>query len=152
MLYIAAGMIFPTWAAILVTYAGLTISLSIGYYIGCKLGNDKVNKIVAKHKRVANFLHGDKENLVSFCFVARLFPMSYGLVSMFFGALKVPYFKYLFLSLLGLSPRVIPIVLAGGAITNPLSVEFLVPFVISLCITVIIFVVYKSKVVTLRAN
>jgi len=144
LLYVLAGLIFPIWAAFLVTYAGLAVSLSVGYLIGNKLGEHKVNKMIAKQKRIADFVHGNKENLVMLCFVARLFPMSYGLVSMLFGALKVPFFKYLFMSLLGISPRMIPIVLAGRAIANPLSAEFMVPFAISLCVTLGIFVIYNS--------
>ena len=144
MLYIAAGVLFPTWVAILVTYAGLIVSLSVGYFIGRKLGESRVNKMIAKRKKLSAFFHGNSENLVSLCFVARLFPMSYGLVSMFFGALKVPFFKYLLMSLLGISPRMIPIVLAGAAITNPLSAEFLVPFGLSLGISFCIFMVYKT--------
>ena len=146
MLYIAAGVIFPTWVAILVTYAGLVVSLSVGYFIGYKLGEHRVNKMIAKRKRLAAFFHGGSENLVSLCFAARLFPMSYGLVSMFFGALKVPFFRYMLMSLLGISPRMIPIVLAGAAITNPLSAEFLVPFGLSLGISLCIFMVYRTIV------
>jgi len=144
MLYIAAGVLFPTGVAILVSYAGLIVSLSVGYFVGYKLGESRVNKLIAKRKKLAEFFHGKSENLVSLCFIARLFPMSYGLVSMFFGALKVPFFKYLLMSLLGISPRMIPIVLAGAAITNPLSAEFLVPFGLSLGISFCIFMVYKT--------
>ena len=143
MLYILAGLLFPKWVAILVTYAGLTVSLSVGYFIGGKLGEKKVSKMIAKRKRLAAFLQGNNENLVTLCFISRLFPMAYGLVSMLFGALKVPFWKYLLMSLLGISPRMIPIVLAGAAITNPLSAEFLVPFGFSLGISLTIFVVYR---------
>jgi len=145
MLYIGAGMLFPVWAAILVSYAGLTVSLSVGYFMGMKLGEDKANKIVAKRKYLSDFIHGNKERMVFLCFISRLLPMSYGLVSLLFGALRVPFFKYLFMSLLGISPRMIPIVLAGTAITNPLSADFIVPFGISLCISLVILVVYKTK-------
>ena len=145
MLYIAAGMLFPTWAAILITYAGLTVSFSVGYFVGIKLGEEKVSRIVAKRKKISDFLRGNKENIVFFCFISRLLPMSYGLASLLFGALRVSFFKYLFMSLLGVSPRMIPIVLAGAAIRNPLSAEFLVPFSISLSITIIILVIYKTK-------
>jgi len=144
MLYVAAGVLFSTGVAIAVSYAGLIVSLSVGYFIGRKLGEHRVNRMIAKRKKLAAFFHGNSENLVSLCFVARLFPMSYGLVSMFFGALKAPFFKYLLMSLLGISPRMIPIVLAGAAITNPLSAEFLVPFGLSLGISFCIFMVYKT--------
>lgn len=152
MLYVGAGLVFPTWIGILVTYAGLTVSLSIGYFIGYKLGEEKVRKMILKRKKIANFLYGKQENILFLCFISRIIPMSFGLFSAFFGAIKVPYFKYLFMSLLGVSPLMIPIVLAGTAITNPLSAEFLIPFIISLCITLIILAVSKKRNYNAGAN
>lgn len=146
MLYVAAGLVFPTWVGIPVTYAGLTVSLSVGYFIGMKLGQDKVNNMIAKRKKISDFLHGNQDNILLLCFVSRILPISFGLVSAFFGALKVPFHKYLFMSLLGVSPLMLPIIFAGTAIANPLSPGFLVPFIISLCISLIIFVIFKAKV------
>ena len=148
LLYIAAGLAFPTWVGILVTYAGLTVSLSIGYVMGWKMGEEKVSKLLAKNKKVASLLSKDNENLLSLAFISRILPTPFGLVSLFFGAIKVPYFKYIFMSLLGLSPYMIPVVFAGAAITNPLSAEFIIPFSISIGITAIIFLAYRTRLVT----
>ncbi|MCL2568570.1 MAG: cardiolipin synthase [Oscillospiraceae bacterium] len=148
LLFIAAGIAFPTWAGILITYAGLTVALSIGYLFGKKLGEEKVNAILAKNKKVADFLGEHKENKMSLCFIAHLLPTPVGLVSLFFGALGVPFVKYIFVSLLGITPMMIPIVFAGAAITDPLSAAFLVPFGISLGLTLIVFIAYKARVVT----
>jgi len=148
MLYIGAGLLFPTWIGIAVTYAGLTVSLSVGYFIGKKLGQDKVIKMLAKNKKIADFLLGSQDNILFLCFISRILPTPFGLVSLFFGAMKVPYFKYILASLMGLTPFMLPVLFAGSAITNPLSVEFLVPFSISLSVSLIIMVAYKTKVVT----
>ena len=144
-LYIAAGTLFPTWLAILVTYAGLGVSLSVGYFTGKKLGGTKVYNLLAKRKRIKLFLTQNEDDLLPLCFLVRLLALPFGLASLFFGALKTPFLKYAIVSLLGVTPTMLPIVFAGSAITNPLSSAFLVPFAISLAIMFLIFVVYKKK-------
>ena len=148
MLFIAAGIAFPAWIGILVTYVGLATSASIGHLMGRKMGEEKVTKILAKQKKASNFLIGNKENLLSLCFISRVLPMPFALTSLFFGALKVPYLKFVFVSLLGATPYMIPVIFAGAAITDPFSAAFLVPFSISFGITIVIFVAYKTKIVT----
>lgn len=148
LLYIGAGLAFPTWLGILVTYAGLTASLSVGYIIGGRLGEEKVNKMLARNKKAADFLNGNKDNLLFLSFISRILPTPFGLVSLFFGALKVPFPKYIFMSLLGLSPFMLPVVFAGAAITNPFSREFIIPFAISFVITFVIYIIYKKQIVT----
>ena len=147
-LYIAAGIAFPTWIGVGVTYLGLAVAASIGRMMGKQMGEEKVTSILAKHKKVSGFLSGNKENLLSLCFISRVLPMPFVLTSIFFGALSVPYFKFLILSLLGATPYMIPIVFAGAAITDPLSAAFLIPFGISFGIALVIFVAYKARVVT----
>jgi len=148
MLYVGAGLVFPTAIGIAVTYAGLTISLSVGYFIGRKMGHEKVVEVLSKRKKIADFLLGNQDNLLVLCFISRILPTPFGLVSLFFGAMKVPYVKYIFMSLLGLTPFMLPVIFAGAAITNPLSPDFLVPFSISLGVALIILVAYKTQIVT----
>jgi len=148
LLYIAAGIAFPTWIGVGITYVGLAVAASIGHMMGKRMGEEKVNRLIARRKKVSDFLSGHKEHLLSLCFVSRVFPFPFVLTSLFFGALNVPFFKFLPLSLLGATPLMIPIVFAGAAITDPLSAAFLVPFGISFGITLTLFIAYKARVVT----
>lgn len=148
MLFIAAGIAFPAWIGIMVTYVGLAVSASIGHLMGRKMGEEKVIKLLAKQKKVSDFLSGSKENLLSLCFISRVLPMPFALTSLFFGALKLPYLKFVFASLLGATPYMIPVIFAGASITDPFSAAFLIPFSISFGITIAIFIVYKTKIVT----
>jgi len=141
MLYVIAGIVFPPGWAILITYLCLSLELTIGYMNGKKLGEGKVNERLTKNKRVAKFLENRKGNLPSLCFLSRVLPIPVDLLSLFFGAVKMPFGVYLFISLLGLSPTMIPYVIAGSSISNPLSAEFLIPFGISFSITIIVFII-----------
>ena len=113
LLYIAAALVFPPLLGILITYVGLTVSLSIGYVLGNRLGEEKVTKMLAKHEKIAGFLDGKKKNLTSLCFITRLLHMPFGLVSLFLGALNMPFLKYIIASLLGVSPIMIPVMFTG---------------------------------------
>ncbi|ULQ60220.1 VTT domain-containing protein [Brucepastera parasyntrophica] len=142
-LYISAGLIFPTGWALLLTYFCLTCELSLGYVLGRKLGKDKIDAVVRNNKKLAGFFSVHKKNTNTTCFLARFLPFPSDPVNMFFGASGMPYISFLFFSLLGLSPYMIPYVIAGRSITTPLSKEFLIPFGISISISVIVFIVFQ---------
>ena len=144
-LYIAAGLYFPIEWAIIVTYLGLLTSLSIGYFNGKMLGEKRVSELIAKHKRAAIFIESRQDSLPSLCFISRITPLPKDLFSMLYGALGMPFSKYIFISLMGISPVMIPYVIAGSYIATPLSPEFLVPFSASLIITLVIFFIYKRQ-------
>lgn len=151
-LYVTAGLMFPTWLALLVSYIGLAISLSIGYLMGCKLGENRVYMLLAKRKCIMNFLDLNKNDMISLCFITQLIALPFGFVSFLFGALKTPFLKYMIASLLGVSPTLIPIVFSGAAITNPFSPEFLIPFSVSLGIMGLAFLIYKKKTTPQEIN
>ena len=138
-LYVAAGILFPAKWAIVITFLCLSLELTIGYINGKRLGKGKVNKLLTKNRYIAALFEERKDNLPYLCFISRVLPLHVDVVSMFFGAVKMPFGSHLFISLLGKSPVVIPYILAGAAITSPLTPEFLIPFAISLIITVSVF-------------
>jgi len=143
-LYMAAGVAFPTWWAIIVTYLGLLISFSIGYFNGKKLGEKKVSEMLSKNKKVAGFFESKHLDLPSMCFISRLIPLPKDLLSMFYGAVGMPFQKYIVISLLGVSPVMIPYVVAGAYAADPLSLEFLLPFGVNLSIILTSFAIYKK--------
>ena len=142
-LYIAAGVIFPTWVAFVITYGGIVLALTSGYYVGKFLGERKVNDYVAKNEKVSQFLDGCDGRFSAFCFIYRILPLPFDLFNLMCGATKVPFWKYLIVSLLGLSPAIVPYILVGTYITTPLTPEFLLPFGISLAFSLSMFILYK---------
>jgi len=143
-LYVSAGLAFPIGWALIVTYCGVAIMTSIGYFLGGKLGENRINELLNRQKKVANFLNSKKDNLVMLCFLSRVLPVPVNMCSMFYGAVKMPFYKYLIVSLIGMSPTMLPVLFAGANIANPLSLEFLLPFGLSLFSTFVVFVVYRQ--------
>lgn len=143
-LYISAGIMFPTGWAIVLTYFGLFCEMSIGYFVGKRRGGEKVIKLMEKNKGARQLISYHEKNNSTVCFIARFFPLPFDLVNMFFGATGTRYWQFVVFSFLGLTPGMIPYVLMGNAVTNPLSKEFLIPFVICGIVTACTFIIYQK--------
>ena len=139
-LYVSTGIMFPTGWAIALTYFCLFCEMNIGYFIGKRLGSEKVAALMERNNRARQLLSYHENNSSTACFIARILPLPFDLVNMFFGATGTRYPQFIAFSLLGLTPGMIPYVLMGNAASNPLSKEFLVPFAICGIITVCAFV------------
>jgi uncharacterized membrane protein YdjX (TVP38/TMEM64 family) len=116
-LYVSAGIVFsPIWAYI-IAVVGVVLSLSIGYFNGNRLGEDKVEALTEKYPKIGDFMDR-RGNLAYLCFFSRLIPFPFDIISMFSGAIKVPFVRYLLLSFLGLAPKLILFVFTGITISN----------------------------------
>ena len=147
-LYVVAGMLFPTAQAFLVTIVGLLLALSLGFWLGRWLGRERLERLVGSRIRDKEGLPGSAAERrrsfdLSLCFFSRLSPIPFDLMNMYLGASTIRFGQYLGLSLLGLMPIMIPLVLMGESITDPLSADFLIPFGISVMISVTTFVLYR---------
>ena len=117
-LYVSAGIVFPFGWAYIISYIGVILTLSIGYFNGKRLGEDKVESLIGKYPRIGSFMERRRGNLTYLCFFSRLIPFPFDIFSMFAGAIKVPFARYLILSLLGLTPKLILFVFAGVTIAR----------------------------------
>ncbi len=143
-LYLAAGIMFTPGVAIGVTYLCLFCEFSLGYLVGWVLGRGKVRALVEKRPKSSAVLHIVDEHQTTACFLTRIIPLPVplDLMSMFYGSVGVPYLKYIVSSLLGVSAFMLPCVLAGDAVLNPLSAEFILPFSIAVASSVGAFLIY----------
>lgn len=145
LLYILAGIIFPFPVAVIVIYVCLASEMTLGYLFGKKLGERRVKAFIENKKLAARFLNRDRGNTMAFCFITRVLPLPKDPISMFYGAVVMPFPRFLVASLLGLTPVMIPFTLAGDSIDNPLSAEFIIPFAVCLVFSVALLIVYRVK-------
>ena len=145
-LYMTAGFIFGKWIALAITFGGIALALISGYYTGKFLGEERVNHYLAKNISVKRFLEDRNKEVLSFCFLYRILPLPFDVFNIVCGAISIPFLKYLIVSLLGLSVWIIPNILAGAYITNPLSPRFFLPFGVSLVITSSVFILYQRRI------
>lgn len=143
-LYLLAGIIFPTGFAIAITYLCLYIEATVGFFLGKQLGSERVYSLINKNEKAKHIMEFSTSNSVmSSCFV-RFLPLPNDLISLFMGVTKIKYPPYILGTLLGLSPGMLPVILMGESVENPLSASFLVPLVIATTISLSTIFIYKK--------
>ncbi|MBQ7950619.1 MAG: TVP38/TMEM64 family protein [Clostridia bacterium] len=143
--YILTGNLFPPLYSILLNIAGISLTLTITFFIGKRLGKEFVEKIVSRSKKVKKFMENtDKSNVTLFALRASgIFPVE--LISLVCGCTGYGYWSFLGLSLLAMVPTLIPFTVMGDALKNPLSKEFILPFVIAIVMMVGSLIYYKLR-------
>ena len=127
LLYITVGMAMSAPKALMINFAGIILELCISYLLGVILGGNYVKKKIRESK------HGDKilnlydkyENAGIIITRLAVFPID--LNSVFLGSVRTPFLKYMGLSLLGLSPRIILYTLLGYEIYKIIPYKYLLP-------------------------
>ena len=153
-IYIATGIIFPTGWAILIGYTGLSIELSLGWFIGRWLGREKVEKMIRKSKKAEKLLQYIETEEQTVSFITRLLPMPYpiDLGSMLFGATEVPFFRHLLFSLFGISSTMLPFTIAASSLEYPVTWRFFIPLGISGVMFFGLFLIYRRWSKTRKKN
>lgn len=143
--YILTGNLFPPLYSILLNILGISITLSLTFFLGRKLEKDFVEKIIRRSQKAKKFMENtDKSNATLFALRASgIFPVE--LISLVCGCTGYGYWSFLGLSLLAMVPTLIPFTIMGEALRNPLSKEFLLPFVIVILMMVGSLIFYKVR-------
>ena len=123
---VIAGMVFPTPIAVAVNFAGMTLLMTIKFYWGKHLGGGTIHKILTRYDNVRRKRSTDWI-LVLFRLVP-YFPINS--ISQLYGALEYDYWKFILLSLLGFTPKIISYSMIGRHVYNPFSLAFMLPIVI----------------------
>lgn len=135
-LYVASGILFSPIKAVIISYLGLAITLTIPFVLGRWSGSDEMDYIKKKYPKIDKVIEIQERNEFLASFVIRLigwFPCD--VLSFYFGACRTNYLKYITSSLLGCSIGVITNTLLGDVILNPLSWQFIVLLLIKIAIS-----------------
>lgn len=114
---IGVGVAFTPVIGLLVNIAGVVVELTTSYFMGYFLGGEFVEKQLDKMKRGREYLEDDSKDSTVVMFFLRIIPIfSVNAISMFYGSSHYNYWKYLFVSMAGMLPRVIVLSLFGNTI------------------------------------
>lgn len=145
-IYIATGMIFPTFYAIMISYVGLTIEMTLGFFIGRRISKSKVFEALSENKYANKIIQfGNKNSILSSFMVRVIKGPPADLTSMFMGSTGISYIQYILGTLLGVTPGMIPVIFMGSAVYNPLSAEFITPLFIYIIFMIIAFLLFRQK-------
>lgn len=147
MLYIATGVIFHTYLAIIINIIGIAIALSIPYWIGHLSDSKMTSQLVRKYPKLQQINSLRQNSEYFFVFIIRIIgiiPMD--VVSMFMGSNDISYRKYLIASILAMMPDLLAITFISASITNPRSPKFILSCIAKFAITAISILVYRRTV------
>ncbi len=142
-LNILGGFLFEPAHALIINSIGVIVELTIPYWIGRISGREFAIKIEKKHPRLAG-VFGEKSGNLFFLsvFLRALFCLPGDAISMYFGAIKMPYFKYILGSFIGILPGTVAATFLGMSITDPGSPMFWVSVCLTVGFAILSFIVY----------
>ncbi len=149
-LYLAGGLLFPLPAALAVNLAGLAVCSTVPYWVGRCSAAETLDRLRQKYPKLQTVEQLRQANHFLFALLARAVGVLPGdVVSLYFGAVRLPFQPYLAGSLLGLCPTMVAVTIMGGSVSNPLSPAFLAAAGVDLLVVIISFAVCRRM---LRKN
>lgn len=114
LVYVSVGMAFSPQLAVPISLVGILLEFTVSFLLGLFLGGDYVGRLLAKQKYGRKILELSRSKKDLSVFLLRLVPVfPLDLVSLFLGADRYPFGKYLLFSFLGLAPRVVLFTVLG---------------------------------------
>lgn len=142
-LQIATGHLFPTPAALFVNFLGRAVTLAIPYWIGRFSGSDLIDSLQKKYPRLKELYSRQGKNALFISFLLRTFCFLPGdAVSLYLGAIKIPFLQYLTGGVLGTTLGVVLSTILGSSITEPGSPAFWLSASLMTLIAVISLILY----------
>ncbi len=130
LIYIAVGMAFETWQALIINAVGIAIEVICTYYLGKFLGKDAVTKKLSGNKAGEKLLNMKSKNKNLMIFIARFTGVPIDFTSLFMGAFDFRFLPYLIMSLLGLLPRVFVLTVIGDGFYELIPMKYIIIAVI----------------------
>ena len=136
-LYLASGIIFPTWIAILINILGLAITFNIPYWIGRYFGDEAIEEIYNRFPKMKEVTKYQNSNAFFACFITRIVGFLPGdIVSIYFGACNTNFPVYLIGGISGCLLSIITTTIIGEKLNNPFTKEFLVVLLIRIIVII----------------
>ena len=130
LIYIAVGIAFETWQALIINAVGIAIEVICTYYLGKFLGKDAVTKKLSGNKAGKKLLNMKSKNKNLMIFIARFTGVPIDFTSLFMGAFDFRFLPYLIMSLLGLLPRVFVLTVIGDGFYDLIPMKYIIIAVI----------------------
>ncbi len=131
--YIAVGMAFDWWVALIINTAGIALEVIATYFFGRIMGGKRVVEKVEKTKYGEKLLKMQSKNKVSALLAIRFLPVfPIDIVSLLLGAMRTGFGQYMAVSLIGILPRVFLFTILGDGLYKYIPMQKLVIFAVIL--------------------
>ena len=144
-LQVASTLVLPIHLALTVNCTGVLIDLTIPYFFGRFSGIEAVERLTKKHRRLAKIVSKQQKNTFFFAYFLQVLSILPGdVISIYFGAIKAPYPKYLTAAFIGMMPFTLFATILGLNLTNPQSPILKIAVVSTAGIAVLSALVYTA--------
>ncbi len=117
LIYVSVGMAFDIGTALFISLCGIALEVAVTYWLGRALGGDYVRRLLSKAKGGDKILNMKDSGKFSSLFVIRVLPVfPIDFASLFLGSMKLPFIRYVLISVLGIAPRVVLFTVLGDGI------------------------------------
>ncbi len=133
---VASAVMFKWYYALIINLLGLIILFTIKFFWGRRVDGGNAEKILAKYDNAHSFIDSGKLGSGIALFFFRLIPaLPVNAVSTLYGGTDISYLRFLLISCLGFSYRLISYIIIGRNVFDPASASFIVPFILLLFFT-----------------
>ncbi len=149
LLFAVSGQLFPLPVALIVSIVGITITLTIPYFIGRASELDFSDRLMARYPKLQEIRCIRNKNEFFFSFLSRAVGvLPCDVLSMYFGSTRLRFSSYITGAVLGFMPDTVCATILGQKITDIHSVGFLITLSVNIiaCIaSYFLFLWYKRK-------
>lgn len=148
-LFAMSGIMYPLPIALFLNTIGLLILSVVPYWIGRQLGAPLLTQLCEKHPRLRNVTQIGISNEILLNILIRLTGIPVNLASLYMGARHFSFGRYLFASVLGNLPMMLPFTLMGMNAGDPKSPVFVGTIVWTVLLAVAAILIY---IILLKRN
>lgn len=141
-LYLSSGILFPPALAVLVSAAGLWITITIPYLIGFFYGKNVKDYIKQKYPDTEKIEKYQSKNTFFTCFITRIVGiLPADVLSIYFGVCRIPYLVYSSAGVAGSLLSIVTTTLLGNKLKDPFSREFIIILICRIVLVIISFMI-----------
>ncbi len=144
LLYIGVGSVYPLGWALVVNIAGIVVNMQIPYFLGRRMGDSHVQRLVARYPFVYRLESFSKHSSLLFSFATKFIgKIPHEITNTLLGALKIPYVSYIIGGLLGLAPTMVATTIVGNNLTDPGSPAFIFSLVAIVALILMSLILFR---------
>ncbi len=137
---IVTALIFPFEVAIVINSIGYLLIFTIKYFWGRYIDAGYIHRLVKNSKTLLKYIQDEENGYATgnplLLFILRLVPtVPINPISAMYGHMGYDYWKYIFLSMLGVSLKIVSFTALGSNISDPFSSAFVIPLIVILFVS-----------------
>lgn len=120
-LVFASAFVLPLPVAIVVNMLGTVLCFSVSYLFGRGTDSRRLEEKLERYPKFAKYIIGSSTGKELLCFGTRMAGLSSEAAGIIFGLMRIPYWDFLWASLMGVAPGMLCVTVAGwlGDIHSP---------------------------------